>query len=143
MEINIHAGMRVLYKRNNNNWLVGEIHNGHAIVNENGVFLPVLTKEAMKQTHSPNYTWDEPDIVMINIKDIYFDVVPLEDWHKQYKEYFMTKEEYIKFMESEDFDKHNENAYVSDGEYCYYRINKFNEGWINKQPFDYIVRYDS
>jgi len=131
MEINIHAGMRVLYKQGNSNWMIGTIHKGTAEVNEQGIWIPIVPLDIENELH------------YAEINNLFLDVVPLEDWHKQYKEYFMTKEEYIKFIESEDFDKHNENAYVSDGEYSYYRINKFNESWINKQPFDYIVRYDS
>ena len=131
MEINIHAGMRILYKQGNSNWMIGTIHKGTAEVNEQGVWIPIVPLDIENELH------------YAEINNLFLDVMPLEDWHKQYKEYFMTKEEYIKFIESEDFDKHNENAYVSDGEYVYYRINKFNEGWINKQPFDYIVRYDS
>ena len=133
MEINIHAGMRILYKQGNSNWLVGTIMEGDAKINNVGLFIPIAP---VGINPDEEYHWAE-------INDIFLDVIPLEDWHKQYKEYFMTKEEYIKFIESEDFDKRNENAYVSDGEYVYYRINKFNESWINKQPFDYIVRYDS
>lgn len=131
MEINIHAGMRILYKQGSSNWMIGTIHKGNAEVNEQGIWIPIV----------PLNTEDELHYAEIN--NLFLDVIPLEDWHKKYKEYFMTKEEYIKFMESEYFDKHSENAYVSDGEYVYYRINKFSESWINKQPFDYIVRYDS
>lgn len=131
MEINIRADMRVLYKQGNSNWMVGTIHKGTAEVNEQGIWIPIVPLDTEDELH------------YAEINNLFLDVVPLENWHKQYKEYFMTKEEYIKFMESEDFDKHNENAYVSDGEYVYYRINKFSENWINKQPFDYVVRYDS
>lgn len=131
MEINIRADMRVLYKQGNSNWMVGTIHKGTAEVNEQGIWIPIMPLDTEDELH------------YAEINNLFLDVVPLENWHKQYKEYFMTKEEYIKFMESEDFDKHNENAYVSDGEYVYYRINKFSESWINKQPFDYVVRYDS
>ena len=142
MEINIHAGMRVLYKRNNSNWLIGEIHDGLAIVNTNGLFLPVLTEEAMKQSHTPDYSWEEPDVVKINIKDIYFDGFKIDDWVKGYKKYFMTKEEYIEFIESDEFDKRIENACVSDGEYGYYPISKYTRAWVEKQPFEYVVRGD-
>jgi len=137
MELNIRAGMRVLYKKNNNNWLIGEINNGHAIVNENGIFLPILTEEAIKQTHSPKYTWNEPDIVMVNINDIYADAHILDDWMK---DDLLTKEEYIKIMSDEDFHRSTESAWVSDGEYYYYPVSKFNDTWIMKQPFDYILR---
>ena len=139
MELNIRAGMRVLYKKNNSNWLVGEIHNGHAIVNEHGVFLPILTEEAIKQTHSPNYTWDEPDIVMVNINDLYTDAHLLDDWMK---DDLLTKEEYVEVLKGEDFHRSIETAWVSDGEYYYYPVSKFNDTWVMKQPFNYILRME-
>lgn len=132
MEINIHAGMRILYKQGNSGWLIGTLQETKsAEVNKQGVWLPIIPKDNEEEIH-----WAE-------INNLFLETVPLDSWLKKYPDYYMTKEEYIKFIESEDFDKHNENAYVSDGEYVYYRINKFNENWINKQPFDYIVRYDS
>ena len=48
----------------------------------------------------------------------------------------------IKLTEEEDFDRQRENAYVTDGEYMYYPVSKFSKSWIEKQPFDYIVRSD-
>ena len=139
MKIDIYAGKRVLFKDDKGNgWRVGIINCGEAELTNRGLLIPIIPIEFAHVDPADNVF-----NLLIDINDIFLDVMPLEDWHKQYKEYFMTKEEYIKFIESEDFDKRNENAYVSDGEYVYYRINKFNESWINKQPFDYIVRYDS
>ena len=53
---------------------------------------------------------------------------------------FCAKEEYIELIESEDFDRQSESAYVSDGEYGYYPVSKFTKNWLEKQPFDYIIR---
>ena len=131
MELNIHAGMRVLYKKNGSNWLIGEMGGGNASITEHGLFLPIwsINKE-------------ETDCTLININDIFFDAVKLDDWVKDYPQYYMTKEEYIKLTQEEDFDRQRENAYVTDGEYIYYPVSKFSKSWIEKQPFDYIVRSD-
>ena len=74
---------------------------------------------------------------MVEIHNIFTDSVKLDDWMR---DYLITKEEYIKIVESEDFEKNLERAWVSDGEYYYYPITKFNESWIMKQPFRYIFR---
>ena len=139
MDFNIHAGMRVLYKKNGNNWLVGEIAEGTAIVNNDGIYIPVWTKQAIEKK-TPTYTWDEKEYLRIHINDIFFDAFPIDDWVRDYPEYFTTKENYIKLVQSEDFDHRLENAYVSDGEYGYYPVSKYNKNWLEKQPFDYIVR---
>jgi len=138
MERNIHAGMRVLYKTNNSNWLIGELCSGSAIINENGLFLPILPKELFTQIKK--YTWDEPEIPKIDITDIFFDGFEIDEYIKDYKEYFMTKEEYIAFIQGDNFDRQLENAYVSDGEYGYYPVSRYTKNWIEKQPFDYIYR---
>ena len=65
---------------------------------------------------------------------------PLDDWVKDYPQYYMTKEDYITLTESEDFERARENAYFTDGEYVYYPVSKFSKSWIEKQPFKYIVR---
>ena len=54
----------------------------------------------------------------------------------------MTKEDYIIFTESEDFERARENAYFTDGEYVYYPVSKFSKSCIEKQPFEYVVRSD-
>lgn len=131
MDFNIHADMRVLYKNGNSGWLVGTLQKTKvAEVNEQGVWLPVIPKgmNAEEEIH-----WAE-------INNIFLEAFPLDDWVKDYPQYFMTKEDYIKFIESDDFDKQLENAWVSDGEYGYYPISKFSKSWIEKQPFEYIVR---
>ena len=54
----------------------------------------------------------------------------------------MNKEQYIQWIESEEFERNLEHAYVSDGEYVYYPVSKYNKTWIEKQPFEFIVRYE-
>ena len=124
MELDIHAGKRILYKVNGK-WNVGELAQGNATVDE-GLFLPVISKENL-------------NCIMIEINDIFLESKQVEDWMRQYG-YLMTKEEYIEYINNEDFDKNIEHAFVSDGEYYYYSINKFTEQWLNKQSFEYVVR---
>ena len=128
MEFNIRAGMRVLYKENNN-WLVGNTVVGSAELNNTGLLLPIKPK-------------DIGEVVYAEINQIFWDAFKLEDWIKDYPDYFMTKEDYIKFIESDEFDKRLENACVSDGEYGYYPVSKYSRQWLEKQPFNYIVRSD-
>lgn len=141
MEFKIFAGKRILYKSGNSGWLIGEIGSGHAIINKDGLFLPIYNETEFPKLHN-KYTWDELDKSLININDIFFDAFPIDDWIKDYSQYFMTKEDYIKFMESDTFDKRLENAYVSDGEYGYYPISKYTKTWVEKQPFKYVIRND-
>ena len=128
MDFNIRAHMRVLYKQGNSNWMIGTIALGSAEINNLGLYLPIKPKDT------------EDEIHYAEINQIFFDAFKLDDWIKDYPKYFMTKKDYIKFIESEDFDKRIENAYVSDGEYSYYPVSKYNKKWIEKQPFEYIVR---
>lgn len=139
MEFDIRAGKRVLYRKNNN-WNIGELAQGSAKLDTEGLYLPIYPQEVFPQLHSSSYTWDEIEYTYANINDIFFDAIQLEDWIKDYKEYFMTKDEYIKFIESDEFEKNLENAFVSDGEYYYYPVSKYNKIWIEKQPFEFIVR---
>lgn len=132
MEMNIRAGMRVLYKQGNSNWMIGTIPVGSAEINNVGLFIPIVPL---------GMTADE-EIHYATPNQIFTDAFELEDWVKDYPECFMTKEDYIKFTEEEDFDKQHENAYVSDGQYMYYPVSKYSKSWIEKQPFDYIVRRD-
>lgn len=132
MEIKIHAGQRVLYKHDGQ-WCVGQLTNLMApVLNRKGLFLFINPKEYM-DTADPQYLHDA------EINDIFFEAKPVEDWMQQYG-YLMSKEEYIEFIQSDEFDKNIEHAYVSDGEYYYYNVNKYSEQWLRKQPFDYIVR---
>ncbi len=124
MELNIHAGKHVLYKLDNQ-WTPG-ILEGTAQLNEKGLFLLI--------EDSNGNVYDR------EINDIFLDAMPVEDYWKDYDDIFLTKEAYADVIESEDFIKNAETAYVSDGEYYYYKVNKFTRNWLEKQPFNYIVR---
>lgn len=125
MENKIHAGMHVLYKLGSSGWLIGTLMKGNAEVNEQGIYIPIVPKDYPDEIHYSE------------INQIFTDAAEVEDWMKSS---LLTKEEYLKVMEDEDFHKSTEVAWVSDGEYYYYPISKFNENWIMKQPFDYILR---
>ena len=129
MEINIRAGMRVLYKQGSNNWLVGTIHKGEAEVNERGIWIPIIPK---------GLAWEE-QIDYAEINNIFTDAVKVEDWMKSS---LLTKEEYIKITQEDEFHRSTEVAWISDGEYYYYPISKCSDTWIMKQPFDYVLRDD-
>lgn len=132
MELDIHAGKRVLYKHNGQ-WEVGELTEAHMTkLTDKGLFVSIIPKKFFGT--EPSYLHDA------EINDLFLDAQPVDESWRAYKEIFMTKEEYIKFIESEDFIKGAEQAYVSDGEYYYYHISKYNKNWIEKQPFDYVVR---
>lgn len=131
MELNIRAGMRVLYKNGNSGWLIGTLQKSEAAeVNEQGLWLPVIPKDIEDEIH-----WAE-------INNLFLESIPLEDWVKDYPKYYMTKEDYIQFIGSDEFERARENAYFTDGEYIYYPVSKFSKSWIEKQPFEYIVRSD-
>lgn len=131
--INIHAGQRVLYKHNGQ-WNVGKLTNQMPPeLTEKGLFVFVIPKEYMDAEEVP-YLHDA------EINNLYLDAKPVENWMAEYHQ-LITMDEYIEFINSEDFDKNAEDAYVSDGEYYYYSISKFNEQWLRKQPFTYIVRF--
>ena len=139
MESNLKAGKRILYKDKTNKWAVGIIDIGQATVNEKGVWLPIIPEEY--------FQLDPMDIpcgcrIYIELNNIFNEAVEYEPWIKKYSQNFMTKEEYIEFIESDDFDKRLENAYVADDEYTYYKVTTYTRSWIEKQPFKYIVRYD-
>lgn len=126
MNLNIHAGMRVLYKENNQ-WHTGTLKDGIAYITSEGLYLRIAPVDGTEE-------------VTNGLNEIFFDAFPIEDWMRIYKENFMTKEEYINFIEEDDFDKRLENAFVSDGDYGYYPVNKYTRAWLEKQPFDYVVR---
>lgn len=131
--INIHAGQRVLYKHNGQ-WNVGKLSNQMPPeLTEKGLFVFVIPKDYMDAEEVP-YLHDA------EINNLYLDAKPVEDWMVEYHQ-LITMDEYVEFVNSEDFDKNAEDAYVSDGEYYYYSISKFNEQWLRKQPFAYIVRF--
>lgn len=132
MDFNIRAGMRVLYKQGNSNWMIGNLMEGEAKVSSVGLFLPII----------PLGVNPEEEYHYAEINQIYFDAVELNQWVKDYPKYYMTKEDYIKFIESDEFEKQRENAYFTDGEYAYYPVSKYSKAWIEKQPFEYVVRSD-
>lgn len=132
--INIYAGQRVLYKHNGQ-WKVGELDALPATVNEKGVFFFIIPREFIGNSKS-----EIPYVEDVEINNLYLDAKPVEDWMAEYHQ-LITMDEYIEFIASEDFDKNAEDAYVSDGEYYYYSINKFTESWLKKQPFAYVVRF--
>lgn len=145
MDLDIRAGKRVLYKEKGSNWLVGELAPATAALRKDGLYLPVyITDELEYIKQYPHFDplYHDPEIHRIHINDIFFDAFPIEDWIKDYPKYFMTKEDYIKFIESDEFDKRLENACVSDGEYGYYPVSKYSHQWLEKQPFEYIIRSD-
>lgn len=131
--INIHAGQRVLYKHNGQ-WNVGKLTNQMPPeLIEKGLFVFVIPKDYMDAEEVP-YLHDA------EINNLYLDAKPVEDWMVEYNQ-LIAMNDYIDIVNDEDFDKNAENAYVSDGEYYYYSINKFTEQWLKKQPFAYVVRF--
>jgi hypothetical protein len=125
MGIDIRAGKRVLYKHNGQ-WAVGELTGKiNPTLNGDGLYLFVSNKDGALHD--------------VEINDLFIDAHPVEDWMKQYHN-LMTKEEYIEFLESDDFERAAECAWVSDGEYYYYPVSKYTATWLFKQPFDYVVR---
>ena len=138
MKIDIHAGKRVLYKDGNSGWLVGIIDHQKAEINEQGLWIPIIPKQFMNMDAE-----DIPYVQYAEVNNIFLEAEQLESYIKDYSDIFMTKEDYIKIVEADDdsFVKAIEQAYVSDGEYYYYPITKFTKNWIEKQPFEYVVRF--
>jgi hypothetical protein len=132
METRIRAGQRVLYKDGNSGWLVGIIDNGNAEVNEQGIWIPIVPLRFADMARE-----DVPYIQYAEINTLFTEGRPLDDWMKPT---LLKKEDYIKIIESEDFERALENAWVSDGEYYYYPVSTYTEKWIDKQPFNYILR---
>jgi len=125
MKIDIRAGKHVLYKQNKQ-WRAGVLLPAAARVDENGLYVMVGEPDGFEES--------------VELNDLFLDAVPLDDYYKRDSDIFMTKEEYIDFIESDDFIKGAETAYISDGDYIYYPISKYNRAWLEKQPFDYVVR---
>jgi len=126
MELNIRAGARILYKNGNSGWLIGTVQKTEsAEVNEKGVWIPVQPIN------------NEEEIHFAEINNIFTDCTLIEDWMRPG---LLTKKEYIDIIQSDNFEKNLEHAWVSDGEYAYYYVSKYTENWIMKQPFDYILR---
>lgn len=125
MDINLYAGQRVLYKKNGG-WRVGTLPPGNMSLTTEGLFANVFDLKDQKFEKN------------VNVNNLYLKGFILEDWAKS-PEYCMSKEDFIKYIHSDNFIQQPCTAYVSDGEYAYYPVNKFHENWINKQPFDYFV----
>lgn len=138
MKSELKAGRRVLYKDHNSGWMIGIIDVGEATVDEKGVWIPIIPQEFFHLDPA-----DIPYVHYAELNNIFDDALKYEQWIKNYATNFMTKEDYIKFIESEDFDKRLENAYVADEEYTYYKVTTYTKSWLEKQPFKYIVRYDA
>lgn len=135
MNLDIHAGKRVLYKDGGSGWLIGEIDAQPAEVNEKGVWLAIIPQQFIgKPANEIEY------VKYSEINQIFTETTELDQGVKFYPEYYMKKDKYIEFMESDDFERASENAYFTDGEYVYYPVSKYSKGWIEKQPFNYIVR---
>ena len=132
METKIRAGQRVLYKDGGSGWLVGIVDMGDAEVNTQGVWIPIIPLRFSTMARE-----DVPYIQYAELNTIFTEGQPVDDWMKSS---LLKKEEYIKIIESEDFERAIENAWVSDGEYYYYPVSTYTEKWINKQPFNYILR---
>lgn len=129
MALDIYAGKHVLYKNGGSGWMIGTIkETNSAEVNSSGVWIPIVPDKFEDEIH-----WAE-------INNLFLDAMPINEWIKDYPEYYMTKEDYITFIDSEDFERAREQAFFTDGEYIYYPVSKYSKNWIEKQPFDYIVR---
>ena len=132
METKIRAGQRVLYKDGNSGWLVGIIDNGNAEVNEQGIWIPIVPLRFTDMERE-----DVPYIHYAELNTIFTEGQPIDDWMKSA---LLKKEEYIKIIEDENFERAIENAWVSDGEYYYYPVSTYTEKWLDKQPFNYVIR---
>lgn len=138
MKSELKAGHRILYKDHNSSWMVGIVDYGEATVDDKGVWIPIIPQEFFHL--NPD---DVPYVHYAELNNIFTDVVKYDEWLKDYPENFMTKEKYIEFIESDDFDKRLEEAFFADDEYAYYPVTTYTRSWIEKQPFKYIVRYNT
>ena len=135
MKLDIRAGKRVLYKHKKQ-WCVGRLANLRPEINTKGLFLFIVPQEFIQEPDEENI----PYVHDAEINDIFLDGVKLSEYDKSNPDFFMTKQDYEDLVESEDFIAGAETAWVSDGEYCYYPISKYNRNWLEKQPFDYVLR---
>ena len=131
MEVNnIYAGQRVLYKVNDSSWRVGNLITNGAFLGEDGLRFMVQDPDGEKTDMG------------IPVSNLFFEAEKLQDWEKDSSNGIIyTKQEFIDYINDEEFDARLGEAFVSDGEYKYYRVAHFNEGWINRQPFEYILWY--
>lgn len=121
MEFNAYAGQRVLYKINGHNWKVGTLVD--ASFEEEGLYFSIHDLD------NENYN------ISVPINNIFFNARKLEDWETAY---IYSKEHFLELIENEEVSSKNNEAWMSDGEYAYYTIGKWNKNWITKQPFKYI-----
>ena len=134
MKLDIRAGKRVLYKHNKQ-WCIGLLTEAHNTkLTDKGLFLSVIPVEFRDQELD-----NIPYLHDAELNDIFLDGIELTELEKN-SDMLMTKEAYEELIEDEDFMPSVETAYVSDGEYYYYPVSKYNKTWLEKQPFNYIMR---
>ena len=119
----IYRGMRVLFK-NGHGWQIGELDT--AELNNSGFYFSVV--DINGETHND-----------IEADNIFFNSRFLESWEQ---DYLYTKEEFILGIKEEQFSAATHGAWMSDGEYAYYSVGRWNENWINKQPLQYVLCVD-
>lgn len=143
MNIDIHAGMRGLVKINGS-WCPCElVESEDTRVTPKGLYLQSLLINMSNDGEDiENEDTIDHEYCEELLQNYFLEAFPIDDWVKEHSKYFMTKEDYITFIEDEDFNRQLENAYVSDGKYGYYSVAKYTRNWIEKQPFKYIVRGD-
>lgn len=122
MDFNAYAGQRVLYKINGHNWKVGTLVD--AGLEEEGLYFCIHDLE------DDNYD------ISTSINNIFFNARKLDDWEKE--SYLFEKQEFLNYVAENDLHPQTQPAYISDGEYIYYLVAKFNANWLNKQPFKYV-----
>lgn len=115
----IYMGMRVLFK-NGHGWEVGELQSA-ALTDE--LTFSIIDVEGK-------------EVKWITADNIFFNARYLEGWEK---DYLYTKESFILGIKAEQFTQNMRSAWMSDGEYVYYSVARWNENWINKQPFKYVL----
>lgn len=115
---NTYCGMPILFK-NGYGWQSGKLF--RADLNNNLTF-SVLDN-------------NEHQIDNISCENIFFHAHRLEDWEY---DYLYDKEEFLERYQDEEFTPITHSAFVSDGVYVYYRVDKWNKNWLDKQPFEYV-----
>lgn len=128
---NIYANQRVLYREQRTHpWRVGHLIMNGAMLQSNGLFFMVQDEET-------NGT-----AMHVALNDLFFECHELQDWVRDVNNGILfTKNDFLEMIEDEEFDPREGTAYVSDGEYEYYKVARFNKSWIDKQPFEYITWY--
>jgi hypothetical protein len=114
----IYKGMRVLFKKNHG-WQIGELYS--AKLDDNLTFSVI------------DINGDE--ITDITGDNIFFNTRVLDEWEQ---DYVYNKEDFLQRYEDGEFSPTTHTAWVSDGEYVYYRVDKWNKNWLSKQPLSYV-----